>query len=111
VGDVVLRAVAQVLARSVRGSDMVARLGGDEFVVLLWNLDEAQALAKAAALEQAVATTVVEHDGLRLSVGMSAGVAMLDPAETPAAAVIRADSAMYARKAARRAVEGKSKRA
>ena len=37
-GDAVLRAVAMVIARQVRASDLVARLGGDEFVVLLWNL-------------------------------------------------------------------------
>ena len=36
-GDAVLKAVAMVLARQVRASDLVARLGGDEFVVLLWN--------------------------------------------------------------------------
>ena len=38
-GDAVLKAVAMVLARQVRASDVVARLGGDEFAVLLWNLD------------------------------------------------------------------------
>lgn len=102
VGDVMLQGVAKALAGGVRGSDVVARLGGDEFIVLLWNLDAAQATAKAAALEQAVAETVVEHAGLRLSVGISAGIAMLDPAEAPAAAIARADAAMYARKAARR---------
>ena len=53
-GDAVLKAVAMVLARQVRASDLVARLGGDEFVVLLWNLDEADAQTKARSLEAAV---------------------------------------------------------
>ena len=35
----------------VRASDVVARLGGDEFAVLMWNLDAAQASAKARELE------------------------------------------------------------
>ena len=50
-GDAVLKAVAMVLERHVRASDLVARLGGDEFGVLLWNLDEAAALTKAQGLE------------------------------------------------------------
>ncbi len=48
-GDAVLKAVAMVLNRHVRASDLVARLGGDEFVVLLWNCSEAAAQAKAQA--------------------------------------------------------------
>src|SRR5947209_19531862 len=35
-GDAVLKAVAMVLARHVRASDVVARLGGDGFAGLLW---------------------------------------------------------------------------
>ena len=101
VGDAVLQAVAATLARSVRGSDLVARLGGDEFIVLLWNLDPSQAQAKARALEAAVSGTVVEHAGAQLSVGASAGVAMLGRDEEAAPAIARADRAMYARKAER----------
>jgi GGDEF domain-containing protein len=36
----------------VRSSDVIGRLGGDEFALLLWNLSETDAHAKAAALEQ-----------------------------------------------------------
>jgi diguanylate cyclase (GGDEF)-like protein len=102
VGDLVLRAAAAALQRCIRGSDVVARIGGDEFVVLLWHLREAQARAKADALEAAVAATVVDHAGVGLSVETSAGVVMLDACEQPDALLARADAAMYARKAARR---------
>jgi diguanylate cyclase (GGDEF)-like protein len=108
-GDAVLKAVAMVLTRHVRASDLVARLGGDEFVVLLWNLDEPGALLKARALEAAVARTTATHNGVSLTVGASAGAAMLLPLDTPAKALERADRAMYARKSGRRgAVEAKS---
>jgi diguanylate cyclase (GGDEF)-like protein len=100
-GDVVLQAVAMVLARQVRASDLVARVGGDEFVLLLWNLSEADANAKALALEAAVARTTATHAGATLVVGASAGAAMLLPLDTPGDVVERADRAMYARKAIR----------
>lgn len=102
-GDALLRAVAVVLGRHVRGSDLVARIGGDEFALLLWNCDEASALAKALALEASIGRTTAMHEGVALSAGASVGVAVLLPLDAPAEAIARADRAMYARKAARRA--------
>src|SRR5207253_2709801 len=63
-GDKVLQAIAEKLASEVRASDVIGRLGGDEFAVLLWNLSETDARAKAAMLEEAI-------DGLRISFGGS----------------------------------------
>jgi len=100
-GDAVLHAVAKTLTANVRASDTVARLGGDEFAVLLWNLDEARAVAKAAALEQTIAATVIPWKAATLAVGASAGVAVLGPGDQAPAVLARADHAMYARKAGR----------
>lgn len=97
-GDAVLKAVAMVLARHVRASDLAARIGGDEFAVLLWQCTEADAQAKAVALEAAIERTTATYAGSRLSVGASAGAAMLLPLDQPADVVGRADRAMYARK-------------
>jgi diguanylate cyclase (GGDEF)-like protein len=97
-GDALLAAVAATLTRQVRASDSVARLGGDEFAVLLWNLADADALAKARALEAAIAALVVPWQGASLSVGASVGVAALEAGDRPADVVARADAAMYARK-------------
>jgi diguanylate cyclase (GGDEF)-like protein len=101
-GDAVLRAVAMVLVRQVRTSDLVARLGGDEFVVLMWNLAEADAPTKARSLEAAVGRMTALHGGATLSVGASAGHAMLLPLDNPASVLERADRAMYVRKTGRR---------
>lgn len=101
-GDAVLKAVAMVLVRQVRACDLVARLGGDEFVVLLWNLDEADGVAKTLALEAAIARATATHGHAVLSVGASAGATMLLPLDTPASALERADRSMYVRKAGRR---------
>src|SRR6185295_1516874 len=100
-GDAMLKAIAMVLARHVRASDLVARLGGDEFALLLWNCSEADAQAKAEALEAAVARTTATHAGAALSVGASCGAVPLLPLDQPADVMERADRAMYARKGAR----------
>jgi diguanylate cyclase (GGDEF)-like protein len=101
-GDAVLRAVAAVLMRHVRESDVVARLGGDEFGVLLWHLSEADARRKALLLEAAIARTTAAHAGVVLAVGASVGAAVLLPLDRPADVLERADRAMYERKAARK---------
>jgi len=102
-GDAVLRAVARVLGRHVRASDVVARIGGDEFVILLWDCDEANALGKAAALEAAIQRTTAMHAGTSLTVAASVGVTALLPLDRVADTLERADGAMYARKSARHA--------
>jgi diguanylate cyclase (GGDEF)-like protein len=101
-GDAVLKAIAAALLRSVRASDVVARIGGDEFAVLLWNVGEAAAAAKAAALEAAVYSTQVRWGASSFVVGASAGVAPLGRLDSPAEVMARADAAMYARKAERK---------
>jgi diguanylate cyclase (GGDEF)-like protein len=110
-GDAVLKAVAAALIRNVRASDVVARIGGDEFVVLLWNVNGANAAAKAAALEAAVFGTPVRWNASTLAVGASAGVALLGPLDAPADVIARADAAMYARKNERRGISTLSPRA
>ena len=102
-GDAVLKAVAMVINRHVRASDLVARLGGDEFAVLLWNIGEADARKKALTIEAAVARTTATHAGTTLSLGASAGAAFLLPLDNPADVLERADRAMYERKALQKA--------
>jgi len=99
-GDAVLAMVARTLTAHVRASDSVARLGGDEFAVLLWNLTEADARAKARALEAAIARAAVPWNAVVLSVAASAGTALLTAGDTAADLIARADAAMYARRAA-----------
>jgi diguanylate cyclase (GGDEF)-like protein len=102
-GDAILQAVGAVLTGAVRASDTVARLGGDEFGLILWNLSEVDAAAKARALEAAVTGATVAWEGGTLAVGASIGFAMLGPSDELADVFAKADQAMYARKAARKA--------
>jgi diguanylate cyclase (GGDEF)-like protein len=101
-GDHVLKAITDVLTRQVRASDVVGRLGGDEFALLLWNLGETDARAKAAILEADIDRLTFVFDGQSITAGASAGVTILGPHSDAARALEEADSAMYVRKAQRR---------
>jgi diguanylate cyclase (GGDEF)-like protein len=101
-GDQVLNAIVAVLRRHVRSSDVIGRLGGDEFALLLWNLSETDAHAKAAALEQAIDRLSFVFRGRDITAGASAGIAVLGTHAEAARALEEADSAMYVRKAQRR---------
>jgi len=101
-GDEVLQAIVAVLLGQVRSSDVIGRLGGDEFALLLWNLSETDARAKAAALEDAIDALSFTFHGRRVSAGASAGVAILGPHGEIRKAMEEADRAMYVRKAQRR---------
>jgi diguanylate cyclase (GGDEF)-like protein len=101
-GDQVLKAIVAVLGRQIRSSDVIGRLGGDEFALLLWNLTEADAHAKAAMLEKDIDHLSFVFHGRTVTAGASAGVAVLGPDSETGRALEEADCAMYVRKAQRR---------
>jgi diguanylate cyclase (GGDEF)-like protein len=101
-GDQVLKAVVEALSAEVRSSDVMGRLGGDEFALLLWNLTETDARAKAASLEQAVDRMIFTFGGRKVAAGASAGVAILGLHADAGRALEEADNAMYVRKLQRR---------
>jgi diguanylate cyclase (GGDEF)-like protein len=101
-GDQVLKAIAETLSRQVRASDVVGRLGGDEFALLLWNLSETDARARAAALEADIDRLTFAFGGQKVTAGASAGVAVLNVHSEAGRAMEEADRAMYVRKAQRR---------
>ena len=101
-GDEVLKTIVAAISDQVRASDVIGRLGGDEFAVLLWNLSETDARAKAVALEEAIDRLSFVFRGSRISAGASAGVAILTAHSDADRVLDEADRAMYVRKAQRR---------
>jgi diguanylate cyclase (GGDEF)-like protein len=99
-GDEALIQVAALLAKGVRHSDVVARIGGDEFGILLESSDTDAAQETAARLIEQIGACEVTHDGDALPLSVAIGVGMIDSLDTPESIMIRADEAMYRRKAA-----------
>jgi len=107
VGDRVLQILAQALKEALRAYDVCARWGGEEFLVLLPGTDRAGALEVGEKLRKAVAAHSVPAGEARVTVGLSVGVAVLEPQESMDSLLRRADAAMYeAKRHGRDRVEG-----
>ncbi len=101
VGDQVLKAVADCLARSVRGEDHVGRFGGEEFLLILPATDLRQAVALTERLRQRLGDQPILPAG-EGPITASFGVAEWRDGEATGALVQRADKALYRAKAAGR---------
>jgi len=98
-GDLLLRQVGRLLARTVRAEDLLVRLGGDEFAIIL----EHCPLERARAVAQEVCDLMDEfrfvHQGERFRIGASIGLVPLSAAWEDTASIVRAaDTACYAAK-------------
>ena len=96
-GDAVLVEVAATMRTVLRAFDLAYRVGGEEFVVLLPGASRDEAALLAERLRAAVAGTA--HAGLDVTVSL--GVATTE-GDAVADAMLRADTALYAAKAAGR---------
>jgi diguanylate cyclase (GGDEF)-like protein len=93
-GDRVLKQVAALLDESARETDLIARLGGEEFIAVLPGADLAGAGVFAERIRQMIDS--------RSPVTLSAGVATVEQGDDSKSLLTRADSALYAAKAAGR---------
>ncbi|MEZ4237229.1 MAG: GGDEF domain-containing protein [Myxococcota bacterium] len=92
-GDRVLRAIGDIVKRTVRDDDVAVRMGGDEVVVFLARCDGDEAERVAGRMRDAVRQ--LREDGVPAGmVTLSAGVAEYRD-EEPARWIERADEAMY----------------
>jgi two-component system cell cycle response regulator len=99
-GDYVLKELAALVKRTIRGEDILARFGGEEFVVLMRDVDEAKASMLAERLRRLIEQAVFELEGQRMPVTISLGIGTLNadqspPIETPTDLVNCADQYLY----------------
>jgi diguanylate cyclase (GGDEF)-like protein len=74
-GDKVLKALAELLKHTVRGSDIVVRYGGEEFLVILLDTDADNAMPVAEKIRGEIAATKVNLPSTVLQKTISIGVA------------------------------------
>ncbi len=103
-GDMVLRAVGEVLERSTDGDEVACRHGGEEFIVLLPDTDIPDALYRAETLRERIQGINLRYGDKSLpSVTASIGIALAPMDGTMPQDLMRAaDDALYAAKAAGR---------
>jgi diguanylate cyclase (GGDEF)-like protein len=95
-GDQILRAVADVIRRSIRAIDSAARYGGDEFVVLLPETDPTGAFVVAEKLRQTVSEIRLNANGRVMRTTVSVGIVSYpDDGTTSEQLMMTADAAMY----------------
>ncbi|GAB4557735.1 MAG: GGDEF domain-containing protein [Rhizobacter sp.] len=101
-GDEVLRAFAACASVALRDTDTLGRWGGEEFIVMLPETPADAAMGVLSRVHRQTAELRFEAFDATLRVSFSAGIAVVQPGETLAAAIERADQAMYAAKQAGR---------
>jgi diguanylate cyclase (GGDEF)-like protein len=99
-GDRVLQQVARRLKSLASPDDVVARLGGDEFAIIRHAATTRHELTAFAEKLVALVAAPCPIDGREMAVGVSVGIARIEPETRDAEALIRAtDLALYRAKA------------
>ena len=96
VGDAVLMHVAQLCQETLRTEDSLFRLGGEEFGIILGNTDIDAATEVMEWLRRKVAAAMTTVRDETVSVTLSAGISVSDPADKTIDEIVRrADVALY----------------
>lgn len=101
-GDMVIKALANLLRHRLRNTDIIGRYGGEEFVVVLPECSLGKAIEVLESLSQDFAQLVFNGGSAEFSVSFSAGVAALSAYKSGEQAIEAADQALYQRKRAGR---------
>jgi diguanylate cyclase (GGDEF)-like protein len=94
-GDAVLAEIGDRIRQVVRSADTPCRVGGDELAVIVPEIEVGQARQLVGRIQRAISSQPIARAG---RVRASAGVADLQPNDTPTSLFERADEALYGAK-------------
>jgi len=94
-GDAVLAEIADRIRQVVRSADIPCRVGGDEFAVIVPEVEVGQARQLVGRIQRAVSGQPIARAG---RVRVSAGVADIQPNDSPTSLFERGDESLYAAK-------------
>lgn len=94
-GDLVIRAVADVIRQQTREADTLCRWGGEEFLLLLDDCSVDEAAERAESIRKAVKKQSVAFGREDIRVTLSCGVAQHRAGEELFSLIARVDAALY----------------
>lgn len=105
-GDKVLKIIANVLRKRLRGTDFIARFGGEEFVLLMPATLPAVGIKLLNTMRAAIEACPFHFKGEPVTITISMGLTAFKPGEHSDLVLKRADQALYrAKNAGRNRVE------
>jgi len=95
VGDLVIKAIGELLIKSTRMTDTCYRYGGDEFALVFMGMELDDALVMAEKIRKAVEDMTVECDDVTLKITVSIGAVTSSEADTVNKLIGLADKRLY----------------
>ncbi|WP_189836650.1 GGDEF domain-containing protein [Sulfuriferula sp. AH1] len=106
VGDQVLKLIANLVEQNTKHKDYIGRFGGEEFVLILNDTTLEQSIETADKLRRLIGDSILDADGIQVSVTVSMGLTLCRQHELFEDVYIRVDQLLYAaKKAGRNRVE------
>jgi diguanylate cyclase (GGDEF)-like protein/PAS domain S-box-containing protein len=95
-GDAAIQALAKLLQKELRKTDLICRYGGDEFMVVLFDCDPAKAMSVIENIRRIFNSDSINSENTRINLSLSAGISTF-PADGDnfENVLARADAALY----------------